>query len=197
MDSIPKYVQLRGGNVMVHAGKTVSDLNNKIVFGDIPIEKFDMLLVHAGINDLNDLLDTESNKLVNKTLPMDIIRKYYALRNSIRRRNQRCILLFSSILHRGPKSFKKFFPYVYGVNFGIEKMCAKSGGTCVFVPSWQAFVVKNGLSYSPKSELFASDSLHLNGAGVDVLSQVLQQAMTGQFVLEKLGSVRRRRLEAL
>ena len=58
--------------------------------------------------------------------------------------------------------FRKFNPYILGLNFALKKWYAKSGGSCAFIPSYRSFLTGGG----SREELFAKDGLHLNGAGV-------------------------------
>ena len=116
------------------------------------------ILVHVGTNDVDDLLRSRRARSVT---PQQALRKYKVLRYVIWRRNSRALILFSSILPR-LKQFRKFKPYVLGLNFTLEKWCVKSGGSCVFIPLYRSFLAGG----EPWEELFAKDGLHLNGAGV-------------------------------
>ena len=105
----------------------------------------------------------------------------------IRRRNSNAVLLFSSVLPRF-KKFAKYKPYASGLNFALEKMCAKSQGGCIYVPSYRNFL-RGG---RPREEIFARHGLHLNGAGVDCLEACFQQALSTVYLTDKVTAARMR-----
>ena len=160
------YVRVPRVVVKVFPGETVTKLTDRIRFGQVDISRHERILVHVGINDVDDVLRSRRARSVT---PQQVLRKYKVLREVIRRLNSRVPILFSSILPR-LKQFMKFKPYVLGLNFALEKWCAKSGGSCVFIPSYRSFLAGG----EPREELFAKDGLHLNGAGVDRLEACFQ-----------------------
>ena len=185
VDSIPKYVRIKSTQVSVHKGYKVLDLADLIRFGKIDIAGFSLILIHGGINDLDEVI---KSGMIAHMFVQDFIRRYVVLRDMVRRRNRNALVVFSAILPRAG-DFKNFFPYVYGVNFALRKWCAKSGGASIFVPTYEQFLVR-GL---PRYELFSnSDGLHLNGAGVERLEAYFQQVMSedskllGQCVTSKI-----------
>ena len=159
--SLGKYVKVLGAVVKAFPGETVTKLTDRVRFGQVDICRDERILVHVCTKDVDDLLRSRRAKSV--TL-QQVLRKYKVLREVIRRRLSRALILFSSILPR-LQQFRKFKPYVLGVNFTLEKWCSKSGGFCVFLPSYSSFLSGG----EPREELFAKDELHLNGAGVDRL----------------------------
>ena len=117
----------------------------------------------------------------------DLLRCFTTLRSVIRRRNSNTVLLFSSVLPR-LKKFAKYKPYASGLNFALEKMCAKSQGACIYVPSYRNFL-RGG---RPREELFARDGLHLIGAGVDCLEACFQQALSTAYLTDRVTAARTR-----
>ncbi len=144
----------------------------------VSINGYGKILIHVGINDLHELIDSGD---IAFTTVHDIIRRYRTLREIIRRRNSRVFLLFFSILPRH-QQFNVFYPYIYRVNFALEKWCAKSGGSCIFIDSKDAFLAND----KPRAELYATkDGLHPQwGQGRSVttnfLSGVLHRLYGGQ-----------------
>ena len=89
-----------------------------------------------------------------------------------------------------------------GLNFAIEKWCAKSGGTCIFIPSFHSFLSRThpvpAQRGEPNSALFSdSDGLHPDGAGVDVLESIFQQAFSTGYLLTRIRADRTQLLKAL
>ncbi len=80
------------------------------------------ILIQVGINDLYELVESDD---IHKTTVHDIMRHYETLREVIRCRNAGAILLFSSILPLCEKC-EMYYPYVYGINFALDKWCSKS-----------------------------------------------------------------------
>ena len=188
-DSLGKYVNVPGAVVKAFPGETISRLTDRIRFGQVDITRHDRILVHVGTNDVADLVGTKRARSVT---PEQALRKFKVLREVIRRHNSRALILFSSILPR-QKQFMKFKPYVIGLNFALEKWCSKSGGSCVFIPSYRSFLAAG----EPRDELYAKDGLHLNGAGVDRLEACFQQALSTKHLLVKVMAERTRKLSEL
>ena len=116
------------------------------------------------------------------TLVTHILDRYKALREFIRWRNSHAVILFSAILPRDSRSFAQYAPYIYGINFALEKLCAKSSGSCVFVDTWKFLMNGN----RPRDELFAKrDDLHLCGFGDDRLQHCWRQALSDAYIVEK------------
>ncbi len=82
---------------------------------------------------------------------------------------------------------------IRGINFSIEKWCAKSQGSCIFVPSWRWFVSRG----APIEALYAKDGLHLNGAGCGALQAGIQQALVEATMPDRVTARRTVRLAAL
>ena len=108
------------------------------------------------------------------------------------RRNSRALILFSSILPR-LKQFRKFKPYVLGLNFALEKWCTESWGSYVFIPSYRSFLAGG----QPREELFAKDGLRFNRAGVDRLKACLQQALLTEHLMVRVTAELTRKLSEL
>ena len=65
-------------------------------------------------------------------------------------------------------------------------------GGVIFIPSYSAFMTARG---KPNEALFAiSDGLHLDGAGIDVLESIFQQALSTKYMLTRIRSQRTRKL---
>ncbi len=148
-----------------------------------------MILIHVGTNDLNNLIKSDR---IKHTLPHHIMEHFYALRANIRRKNTYAILQFSSVLPR-IDDFPTYDPLVRGINFAIEKMCAKSKGACIYVPSWKWFV-SNG---APIEAYYCKDGLHPNGAGNGALQAGIQTSLSTAAMLERVRSRRTLRLASL
>ena len=187
-DSLGKYVRVPKAVVKAFPGKTVTKLTDRIRLGQVDISRHERILVHVGTNDVDDVLRSSRTKAVTS---QQVLRKYKVLREVIRRRNSRALILFSSILPR-LKQFMKFKPYVLELNFALEKWCAKSGGSCVFISSHRSFLVGR----EPREELFAKDGLHLNGAGVDRLEACFQQTLSTEHLMVRVTAERTRKLWA-
>ena len=191
-DSMAKYC--RGGRkeitVRAFPGATVTDLTDKIAFGEVSVRGYMRILIHAGANDISNLISKGELKWVSIMQMMD---RFRALRNTIRRENSSALLIFSAVLPRRNR-YKLFKPLIHGLNFALEKFCAKSQGTNIFLPSFRPFLSHG----EPKPELFAKkDGLHLNGAGVRVLEGVFQQGFSSGYLLARLRAKRTRKLAAL
>ena len=158
-DSLGKYTKVPGAKVKAYPGETLTRLADRIRFNGLDVSRVSRILVHVGTNDIFNLLDSGR---IKDTTPQELLRCFSTLRSVIRRRNSRAVIMFSSVLPRLRK-FEVYKPYATGLNFCLEKWCAKSGGACVYIPSYKNFL-KGG---RPRCELFARDGLHLNGAGVD------------------------------
>ncbi len=170
-----------------HKGDTVTRINDLVSFD---VKGYRVILIHAGTNDLAELINTQKSQ---HTTVQQVLERYKLLRSSIRRRNNHAILLFSGILPRD-QEFDQFFPYAFGLNFALEKWCAKSNGFCIFLPSYKMF-----LSYGqPNSCMFSnSDGLHPRGAGKDQLEAYFQQAVTVSSKLERIHSKHTKKLKKL
>ena len=160
-----------------------------IRFGQLSVKGYEKILVHMGACDLGNLLD--SGRIHGTSLP-EFMRRYQVLRDCIRRRNSSAVIIFSSILPREDR-YEEFLPYTYGINFALEKWCAKSKGATIFTPTYEQFL-KNGL---PRKELYARDGLHLSGGGVDRLEASFQQAMSTPYLEKRISARRTRKLAAL
>ena len=98
----------------------------------------------------------------------DLLHRCKTLHEVIRWHNSQAMLFFSSILPRY-ELFDDFFPYIYGINFAVEKWYAKSNGACVYIDSNAWFRAKG----KPRQELYGkNDGLHPNGSGMTGSSSV-------------------------
>ena len=181
-DSLGKYTKVPGAKVKAYPGETLTRLVDRIRFDGVDVSQVSRILVHVGTNDISNLLDSGR---IKHTTPLELLRHFSTLRSVIRRRNSRAVIIFSSVLPRLRK-FETYKPYAAGLNFCLEKWCAKSGGACVYIPSYRNFL-KGG---RPRSELFAKDGLHLNGAGVDCLESTA-------YLVDRVTAGRTRRLAKL
>ena len=190
-DSIGKRVKVTQGATVFFRGDTIGMLGDRVVHGQVDVTGHAKILIHVGINDIISLINSKCK--TNITVH-DILRRFKCLREIIRRRNTYATLLFSAILPRDSRQFHLYSSYLYGVNFALEKWCAKSGGSCVFLDTCKLFV-DNG---SPRDELFArSDGLHPNGMGDDRLQAFYSQALSTAYIIEKVKSKRVKRLRSL
>ena len=108
-NSLGKYVKLPRAVVKAFPGETVSKLTERIRFGQVDVARQERILIHVGTNDVADLLSSGRARSVT---PQQVLRKYKVLRDVIRRRNSRALILFSSILLR-LKQFSKFTCWVW------------------------------------------------------------------------------------
>ena len=169
-------------------GEKVTKLTDRIEFGQVDITQPKRILVHVGTIDVAASLRSRRARSVTS----QHLRKYKVLKEVIRRQNSRALILFSSILPR-LNQFKKFNPYMLGLNFALEKWCVKSGGSCVFIPSYGSFLA----SGEPREELFAKDRLHLNGAGIDKLEACFLQVLSTEHLMVRVTAERTRKLSEL
>ena len=189
-DSIMKYITAKYTKVQFFKGFCILQIADIIRFGKIDISGFFAILFHVGINDIANLL--KQDKLKYHTVH-DIMYRYHAINAAVRRRNSHAILIFSAILPQAA-SFDLYFPLVYGLNFALEKWCAQSSGRRVFIPTHKMFL-RGG---RPREELYAaSDMVHPNGAGCDVLESFVQQALSPSTIRERVCSKRVAKLAAL
>lgn len=173
-----KYVKGDNVTVLAFRGDTIARLADRIRFGGVDVSRYQRILLHVGTNDV-------AEAAAKKLSLMEMLRRFRTLRSMIRRRNSSAVLLMSAILPR-LDNLAVFKPLIQGLNFALEKLCAKSGGACIYVPSGKSFLA-NG---QPRAELFARDGLHLNGAGVDRLEACFQQALSTGFIEERLSNTR-------
>ncbi len=177
-DSIAKYVSLKQVTVLAFPGDTIQRLTDRIAFGQIELTQYQAIVIHVGTNDLSDLV---LQHLLPHTSPLDLLRRYKALREVVRKRNTTAVLYFSAILPRssGPL-IKRPSPQIiqhlaYGINFALQQWCDSDNGLTFFVRSDKWFR-SNG---KVRDELFASsDGIHLNGGGTDRLAQCFSQALS-------------------
>ena len=188
-DSILKYVTAKHTKVVAKRGFKILQLADQVVFKQVSVTGFDYIFIMAGINDISGLV--ESGAIATHTV-FDVMARFHVLNNVIRARNTHATLLFASILPRADR-FQLYFPYLVGLNFALEKWCAQSGGRRVFIPLHRC-CLRGGL---PRRELYAHDMLHLNGAGVDLLSRAVQQALSPAQVRDYINSSRVQRLASL
>ena len=189
-DSMAKYVSINAcTDVQSFRGDTVWRLTDRIAFNRLSVKGYARILIHVGANDLSNMVDEDERYVTVFTL----INRFKALRNVIRRQNKNALLLFSSVLPRVNR-YHIFKPLCHGLNFALEKMCARSKGSNVFVASYKRFISFG----SPREELFAeNDGLHLNGAGVVELTACFQQALSTGHLMGRVGAKRRKRLAKL
>lgn len=189
-DSMGKYLELGDTDVRAYRGYTITNVTDRIRFGQLNVAGYSRILIHVGSNDISNMIDQGEHRV---TTIFDMMGRYVALRNSIRRRNSRAILLFSSVLPRVNR-YKLFRAYISGLNFAIEKWCAKTSGTCIYIPCFNSFISHG----KPKSALFSGkDGLHLDGGGVDVLEGLFQQALSSGYLRVRLNTERTRKLKSL
>ena len=184
-DSMAKYVVIAGGKAEVRAvkGDTIKRLTDRIRFDQCKVAGFSRILIHVGSNDISNLF---SSGQVRRVTALQMMDRYVSLRSVIRRRNSSAVLLFSAILPRVTK-FSQCKPYITGLNFCLEKWCAKTQGACIFIPSYDSF-----MSYGLPNAAFFSDSdgLHLDGGGVDALEGLFQQALSSGYLQTRVGAYR-------
>ncbi len=96
------------------------------------------------------------------------------------------IILFSSILPRAD-NFDLYFLLIFGLYFTLEKWCAQSSGTHVFVSSHNRFLKHGRLK---REQYSTTGGLHPNGVSTDVLESFIRQALSPQFILENISSKR-------
>ena len=185
-DSLGKYNKVPGAKFKAYAGETLTRLADPIRFDGVDVSRVSRILVHVGTNDISNLLDSGR---IKHTTPQELLWCFSTLRSGIRRRNSGAVIKFSSVLPR-LKKIETYKPYAAGLNFCLEIWCAKSGGACIYIPSYRNFL-KGG---RPRSELFAKDELHLNSAGVDCLEACFQQAMSTAYLVDRVTAGRTRRL---
>ena len=190
-DSIGKYAQINAHTeVKAFRGDTVRRLTDRIAFSQVSVRGYSRILIHVGSNDISNLI--EKQELRSVTI-FNIMERFRALRNTIRRQNSGALLLFSSILPR-KDNYTLYRPFIHGLNFALEKFCAKSRGCNIFVPSYRQF-----LEYGqPIPGLFSDkDGLHLDGSGVVVLDGCFQQALSTGYLMTRVKCKRNEKLANL
>ena len=186
-DSIAKYVTLNNGDVLAFRGDTITRLTDRIAFSEVDVKGYARIIVHVGSNDLSNLVKRGNGRTVSM---FEMLARYKALRNTIKQKNSSALLIISSILPR-KTGFLVFRPFTQGMNFALERWCAKSRGSFVFLPSFRQFLYE-GL---PMTELFSEkDGLHLRGAGVVQLQTCFQQGLSTGHLLMNLRSKRTKML---
>ena len=169
------------------SGATLKNFADNIRFGKTgwDVRGLSRILIHGGANTLFD-----RKGLIRCKTVFEVLQEFIELRSVIRRKNSHAILIFSSILPRRD-GFHEHKHRVAGVNFALEKWCALSGGSCVFLPSFIPFI-KDG---KPNRALLSEgDGLHPCGAGVSKLDGLFEQALSSDFLLQRSLSDRVRRL---
>ena len=188
-DSMLKYMKASNTTVLAYGGETAARLCDRIRFGEVKVNGFTKILVHVGTNDLSTLVESGNVQHVGIH---ELLRSFKVLRDVIRKRNSEAIILFSSILPR-VRGFDLYRHFVYGLNFALEKWCAKSNGSSIFIPSFSCFLFEG----RPRSEYFARDGLHLNGAGIDKMEAVVQQAFASKYLFQRVNARRTMKLLSL
>ncbi len=102
----------------------------------------------VGTNDISQLVDSG---LIKTVTVHDIKHKYEALRKVIPHSNRHATLIFSAILPHAHQ-FNLFFPLIFGLNFALEKWCAKFVGKRIFIHTHKLFLRRD----KPKSEQFSN-----------------------------------------
>ena len=189
-DSMAKYVAIQDVDIRAFRGYTLKNVTDRIRFDKLDVSGYTRILIHVGSNDISNMVD--KGQCDSLTI-FDMKDRYEVLRNSIRRRNSAAVLLFSAILPRVNR-YQLFKGYIRGINFAVEKLCAKSRGACIFIPSFNVFMLRG----KPREALFSdSDGLHLTGGGVDVLESCFQQALSTGYLLDRVRAGRTHILKVL
>ena len=179
----------RETDIRYFKGKTISELSDIVFFKKVDVSGYAVIYIHVGTNDLNNLIASGE---ISHTLPVHIMERFRALRANIRRVNSTAIIQFSSIMPR-MEDFTRYDPLIRGINFALEKWCAKTQGACIFVPSWRWFVHGG----SPIQAYYCRDGIHPNGAGNSALQAGIQQSMSIATMVERATSRRVKRLAEL
>ena len=188
-DSIPARARKIKCVVRAFPGATILGLTDRIISGEVGVRGLKRILLHVGINDINNLIDKKKHRADTIFQVMD---RFKALRDAIRRRNSSALLLVSSILPRRSRYYV-FRPYIQGLNFALEKWCAKSKHT-VFIPSYQSFLSQG----QPIAALYSErDGLHLSKSGVEKLEACFQQAFSTGYLLTRVTANRVGKLASL
>ena len=163
-------------------GATISKIKERIP--NIPLEKYKVVLLLVGTNDLTPKSLWQwykKTKLENKgkeitlphhtTTPVDrIVEHYKLLLEVVKMKNPHIFIMASAILPR-PFDFKQNKNYLIEVNKALEKLCKELN--VYFVYSYKP-LMKYG---SPKENYFDCDGLHLSQDG----SKVMQRFFLGQL----------------
>ena len=189
-DSMAKHTKIRKGEVQAYSGDTIRRLTERLSRGEVGVRGYSRIIVHVGTNDLSNMMRRKNFRTVTI---YSIISAYKGLLEAIRRLNPNALVIFSSILPR-TKGYRIMKPYVRGANFALEKLCAQSQGTCVFLPSFRWFL-KEG---RPVAEYFSKkDGLHLRGKGIVRLADCFTQGFATGYLLKRLAKARTRKLASL
>ena len=185
-DSLGKHLNIKGADVSFHRGCTVGKLNDMISFGSVQVQGYSKILIHVGTNDLAQLI---SSGEIHSVTVHHVLQFFKRLSHSIARKNARAIQ-FSAILPRS-HNFDLFYNYAYGLNFALEKWCARSKASRIFVPSHKPFLL---FGRANPSLLSVSDGLHVRGAGNDTLEAFFQQALSTGNMLKVTNSKHTKKL---
>ena len=182
-DSIYKHGRSKVFEIFAQPGATLKNFTDNIRFGKRGwnVKGVSRILIHGGANSM-----FERNGQIRRVTIFEVLEEFKAIRTVIRRENSSAILIFSSILPRRD-GYLENKSYIAGINFALEKWCARSKGSCVFLPSYVPFI-KHG---KPNKALLSdSDGLHPCGAGVSKLDSLFEQAFSSEFLLDKVLSER-------
>ena len=157
-DSICKYAtDLQNTDLQAESGLDLTKGTNRILNKIFKVEKYKVIIIHIGSNDL--LVCNFDTRYFLVKLP--------ELLRAIRSLNPDGLVIFSSILPM-PKFGKNIDILRITVNKIYERFALKHYKT-FFIPSWRKFLHNDRTS--PKIELFARDKWHLSKRGTVVLKE--------------------------
>ena len=122
--SLAKYVRARNTDVKAYPGATIPKIIDEIRFGKLYVSGFAGIMIHMGSNDLANLIDNGDIQYVRVK---SVMRLFRLLRDLIRRRNSRAILIFASLPSRLERC-DLFLPYQYSLNHALENTLWLGGG---------------------------------------------------------------------
>ena len=188
-DSIYKHGASKAFDIQAQPGATLKNIADNISFEKAgwSVKGFSRILIHAGANNLFN----KKGRVNARPTLFEHLQEFIALRSVIRRKNSYAVIIFSAILPRRDH-FKEHKSFIAGLNFALEKWCARSSGASIFAPTHLAFLGGDGL---PNMALLAdSDGLHPCGAGVSKLDGLFEQVLSSEYLLERVRSERTLRL---
>ena len=149
-DSICKYSnKLYDTFVQAFPGATINSIIQKVQLGKIIVEKYNIIVLHVGTNNLM------------QQKPEEIIDQMNNLIITIRRKNNNAAIVLSQIIHRPCDSEYSEESRIL-VNKALQKLARKNRPKCFIWCTWR---VTENKDKSVNLNLFARDHLHLNYLG--------------------------------
>ena len=164
-DSIAKHVKVDRVQVRAYRGHTILQVADRLKFSTLPLEDFDIIILHVGANDIGNM--------AHDTTFFTVMDRFKLLVDFIKLRNRKCKILIFGLIPR-PVDFLGTQPLLWGVNNALQSWCCLHQ-YLIFVPIQKSFLIAS----LPRVNLYStSDLLHLNGLGVECFERWIRQAIS-------------------